>query len=199
MKNKSKITISKIYTKAGDSGTTHLVGGQKLPKDNIRIEAYGMVDELNSVIGGCREKIHSLFEEYSELKSLHNILLRVQNELFTLGSVLATLPEDIHPKMQRITKKHITKLESEIDKANDDLSVLKSFVLPGGSELNVWLHLARSVCRRAERRCVTLSHKSEIDNHIVIYLNRLSDALFVWSRWVNFISGADEELWGRES
>ncbi len=198
MKNTSKISINKVYTKVGDSGFTHLVGGQKLPKDDVRIEAYGMVDELNCVIGGCREKIQSLLNDYSDLSHLQNTLLRIQNELFTLGSVLATLPEDIHPKMERINKKHITQLESEIDTANEELSNLKSFVLPGGSELNTWLHLARTVCRRAERRCVSLSHISEIDTHIVIYLNRLSDALFVWSRWTNKIIGVDELFWERK-
>jgi len=150
MKNTSKISINKVYTKVGDSGFTHLVGGQKLPKDDVRIEAYGMVDELNCVIGGCREKIQSLLNDYSDLSHLQNTLLRIQNELFTLGSVLATLPEDIHPKMERINKKHITQLESEID------------------------------------------------THIVIYLNRLSDALFVWSRWTNKIIGVDELFWERK-
>jgi cob(I)alamin adenosyltransferase len=181
-----KLAINRVYTRRGDSGQTSLAGGQRLPKNDLRIEAYGTVDELNSFIGLARESTR-------ELPELDRILRRVQHELFNLGSILATLPQDVHPKQARITPAESEQLEREIDSMNEGLPPLRSFVLPGGSRLNAELHICRTVCRRAERRCVALA--TEVDEEILKYLNRLSDALFVWSRWASHRLGVAEILW----
>jgi cob(I)alamin adenosyltransferase len=123
------------------------------------------------------------------------ILKRVQHELFNLGSILATKPEDVHPKQPRITEAEIELLESEIDQMNADLPPLRSFVLPGGCRLNVDLHICRTVCRRAERICVALARQEEVPLEAIRYLNRLSDAFFVWSRWSSYELSAPEVLW----
>jgi cob(I)alamin adenosyltransferase len=183
-----RLAINRVYTKRGDSGETSLAGGQRLPKDDARIEAYGTVDELNSFIGIARESARDLPE-------LAQILGRVQHELFNLGSILATMPEDVHSKQARITETECEQLEREIDRMNEGLTPLRSFVLPGGSRLNAELHICRTICRRAERRCVTLAAITPIDEAIVKYLNRLSDALFVWSRWASHAAGTPETLW----
>ena len=189
------ITINKVYTKTGDSGKTGLVGGQRVSKDDIRIEAYGEVDELNALIGGCKHKIKLKVDKCEELELLSNILHRIQHELFNLGTTLATLPEDLNEKMPCILDEDIKRLEVEMDQFNNDLPTLHSFVLPGGSSINIWLHQARTVCRKAERRCVTLSKKSNLDKNVIRYLNRLSDALFVFSRWANCIQNFEENIW----
>ena len=189
------ITINKVYTKTGDSGETGLVGGQRLSKDDIRIEAYGEVDELNTIIGGCNHEVKSMIDKCKELENISNILYRIQHELFNLGTTLATLPEDLNEKMPCVVDEDITKLEIEMDHFNSDLPTLNSFVLPGGSSINIWLHKARTVCRKAERRCVKLSKTCDLDNNVIRYLNRLSDALFVFSRWVNYVQGYEENMW----
>jgi cob(I)alamin adenosyltransferase len=194
-KDNSKIKLNKIYTRTGDGGQTRLVGGQILSKDNIRIESYGMVDELNSFLGLCRESSQSLIIDFPKIKVISDNILKFQNQLFVLGSLLATLPKDIHPQMTRITKEDIETIEKLIDEVNEYLTPLKSFVLPGGSELNARLHVARSICRRVERKVVMLSHVEEIDKFIITYLNRLSDLLFVWSRWANKLMNVDEVIW----
>ena len=183
-----KLAIDRVYTRRGDAGQTSLAGGRRLPKNDLRIEAYGTVDELNSFIGLARESAR-------ELPELHRILGRVQHELFNLGSILATMPEDIHPKQARITSADSEQLEREIDRMNEGLPALRSFVLPGGSRLNAELHICRTVCRRAERVCVALAAQAEVDAAGLKYLNRLSDALFVWSRWASHKLGAPETLW----
>jgi cob(I)alamin adenosyltransferase len=183
-----RMAINRVYTRRGDTGLTSLAGGQRLPKNDPRIEAYGTVDELNSFIGLARESAR-------ELPELASILLRVQHELFNLGSVLATLPEDVHPKQARITPVEIEQLEREIDRMNEALPALRSFVLPGGSRLNAELHICRTVCRRAERIGVGLLDTGQMDDLGLAYLNRLSDALFVWSRWASHQTGAPESLW----
>jgi len=185
------ITLSRIYTKGGDTGETSLVGGQRLSKDALRIECYGTVDELISVIGLA---IVSAAES-PKLSNLGQILLRVQHELFNLGSYLATLPADLHPKQPRITDAEVEQLESDIDEMNDALEPLRSFVLPGGCRLNAELHLARTVCRRAERLLVALRRNEEVSAESLRYLNRLSDAFFVWSRWVNLTLAIGDVLW----
>ena len=190
-----KITINKVYTKTGDAGKTGLVGGQRLHKDDIRIEAYGEVDELNAVIGGCKYEIDLKTGEFSDLKKISEILHRVQHDLFNLGSTLATLPEDISETLPCVTDLDVKKLEDEIDYFNKNLPALNSFVLPGGSAINISLHKARTICRKSERRCVALSKESELDSNVIPYLNRLSDALFVWSRWVNYIQQCSENTW----
>src|SRR5262249_37336973 len=130
-----------------------------------------------------------------EMIQLSLILKRVQHELFNLGSILATKPEDVHPKQPRITTAETELLESEIDQMNEDLPALRSFVLPGGCRANVELHLCRTVCRRAERICVALARQEEVPREVIQYLNRLSDAFFVWSRWASRQLGAAEVLW----
>jgi len=185
-------TISKVYTKTGDKGKTSLVGGQKVLKSNIRIHAYGEIDELNSIIGLCIEELK--IQKY-DFKSLINSLVRVQNDLFNLGTILATKSEDMLPSMPRITEEDIVVLEDEIDKANSDLPTLHSFVLPGGSKINAYLHLARTVCRRCERVSCSLFEQEKIDQIVVSYLNRLSDAFFVWSRFVIKVLNHEENIW----
>lgn len=186
--DKPRVAINRVYTRRGDTGQTSLAGGQRLPKNDPRIEAYGTVDELNSFIGLARESARDLPE-------LDRILVRVQHELFNLGSILATMPEDLHPKQARITPAESEQLEREIDRMNEELPPLRSFVLPGGSRLNAELHVCRTVCRRAERVCVTLAQTQELDEAILKYLNRLGDALFVWSRWASHRLGVAETLW----
>jgi cob(I)alamin adenosyltransferase len=193
--NKPKLSINRVYTRKGDDGQTRLVGGQKVFKDALRIEAYGTIDELNSFVGAACETARDAVTTHPALQPMIGILSRVQHELFNLGSILATLPEDVHPNQPRITDANITDLESEIDSVNEDLPPLQSFVLPGGCRLNVDLHVCRTVCRRAERLCVTLSREEALPPEIIRYLNRLSDALFVWSRWSSQIMNAPETLW----
>ena len=190
-----RLAINRVYTRKGDSGETGLVGGQRVPKDGMRIEAYGTADELNSFLGAARADINQLAVQEPRLALLAAILLRVQHELFNLGSILATLPEDVHPRQPRVTDAEIAQLETEMDLMNEDLPALRSFVLPGGSRLDAGLHIARTVCRRAERIVIALSRTESVPGEAIRYLNRLSDALFVWSRWAGFISGARETLW----
>ena len=189
------IRLNRIYTKAGDAGETRLAGGQVLAKDDIRIDCYGTVDELNAFVGSTRIEVELRAGHYQALLPFAAILKRVQHELFNLGSILATLPEDVHPKQARITIADVLQLEREIDQANDQLEPLQSFVLPGGSRLDADLHICRTVCRRAERMLVTLARAQEVPPETVKYLNRLSDAFFVWGRWVNHVVGAPEALW----
>ena|SRR5579859_6290996 len=184
-----RLALNRIYTKAGDQGQTHLAGGQQVSKDSPRIECYGTVDELNAFTGMAAISAAEI------VPALVPILRRVQHELFNLGSILATKPEDVHPHQARITAAEIRQLETEIDGMNADLAPLRSFVLPGGTRLNTELHACRTICRRAERLAVTLARDEPIPPEAVQYLNRLSDAFFVWSRWVNHTLGVAEVLW----
>ena len=190
-----RMAINRVYTRRGDRGETSLAGGQRVPKDGPRIEAYGEVDELNSFLGAARVTASELAATEPRLSPLEGILLRVEHELFNLGSVLATLPEDVHPKQARVTDAEVAQLESEMDRMNAELPPLGSFVLPGGSRLNAALHICRTVCRRAERATVALGRVESTPPEAVRYLNRLSDALFVWSRWASHVAGAPETLW----
>jgi cob(I)alamin adenosyltransferase len=184
-----RIALNRIYTKAGDQGQTHLAGGQRIAKDALRIECYGTVDELNAFVGMAG------ISSADSIPQLAAILKRVQHELFNLGSILATKPQDVHPRQARITSSEIAQLEAEIDRMNADLAPLRSFVLPGGSRLNTELHVCRTICRRAERSAVSLAREEEIPPEVIQYLNRLSDAFFVWSRWANHVLGVPEILW----
>jgi cob(I)alamin adenosyltransferase len=190
-----RLAINRVYTRQGDRGETGLVGGQRVPKDSPRIEAYGTVDELNALAGAARATVNQLAAQEPRLAVLGAILLRVQHELFNLGSILATLPEDVHPRQARVTDAEIQQLEANMDAMNEDLPPLRSFVLPGGSRIDAELHVARTVCRRAERLCVALGRVESVPPEAVRYLNRLSDALFVWARWAAHTSGAAETLW----
>jgi cob(I)alamin adenosyltransferase len=184
-----RVALNRIYTKTGDQGQTHLAGGQRVAKDSPRIECYGTVDELNAFVG------MAAISAGETVPQLVPILRRVQHELFNLGSILATRPEDVHPKQARVTDAEVRQLEMEIDRMNADLAPLRSFVLPGGSRLNTELHACRTICRRAERLAVSLARDEAIPGETIQYLNRLSDAFFVWSRWVNHVLGVPEVLW----
>ena len=190
-----RLAINRVYTRRGDQGETSLAGGQRVPKDGPRIEAYGTVDELNSFLGAARVTATELAATEARLSLLVAILLRIEHELFNLGSILATLPEDVHPKQARVTDAEVAQLESEMDRMNEELPPLRSFVLPGGSRLDAELHICRTVCRRAERATVALGRVESIPPDAVRYLNRLSDALFVFGRWASHITGAPETLW----
>ena len=179
----------KIYTKTGDKGTTSLIGGTKVSKSDLRIEAYGTTDELNSHIGLCRDLL-------TDEKSCA-VLLEIQDRLFTIGSSLACDPVK-EPKMRipDLKESDITLLENEIDRMNDALEPMKSFILPGGHPTVSQLHIARCVCRRAERCCVRLESESrEVDATILKYLNRLSDYLFVLSRYTAHLLNVEEIKW----
>ncbi|MBM3804561.1 MAG: cob(I)yrinic acid a,c-diamide adenosyltransferase [Acidimicrobiia bacterium] len=193
--SKPKVSINRVYTRKGDGGLTRLVGGQKVPKDTLRIEAYGTVDELNAFVGAACQTARESVIVHPGLQPIVGILSRVQHELFNLGSILATLPEDVHPSQPQIADAEIAQLEREIDSANEDLPALSSFVLPGGCRLNVELHVCRTICRRAERLCVALAKKESVPAEALRYLNRLSDAFFVWSRWASQVMNASESMW----
>jgi len=193
--NKPKLSINRVYTRKGDGGETRLVGGQRVPKNSLRIEAYGTIDELNAFVGAACETTREAMATYPRLQPMIGILTRVQHELFNLGSILATLPEDIHSKQPRVTDANIAQLEGEIDSMNEGLPALKSFVLPGGCRLNVDLHVCRTVCRRVERLCVSLAGAESVPGEAIAYLNRLSDAFFVWSRWSSRVMNVPETLW----
>ena len=179
----------KIYTKTGDKGETSLFGGQRVWKDDLRINAYGTVDELNSVLGVAICEVSN--EEQKE------VLKSIQNDLFTLGSDLATPLEKENKNfvIPRVDEKFIVRLEKLIDKYEKQLPELKNFILPGGSKSAAFLHAARTVCRRAEREVTALSKQVDIGNQILIYLNRLSDLLFVLSRYENHSNGTPEPTW----
>ena len=187
------IRINKVYTRTGDGGKTRLVGGEQRFKDDPRVEAYGSVDELNSHIGLCRELLRQTSRE--EFGDLISYLKIIQNELFNLGTQLASTDDARSAELPHLSEYAVEKLESEIDSANEVLSELKSFVLPGGSVLNAQFHITRNVCRRAERRAVSLSQNEKVAPENIRYLNRLSDALFVWSRWGSHFLGDEENLW----
>jgi cob(I)alamin adenosyltransferase len=189
------ISLNRIYTKTGDGGDTRLVNGRLIPKDDLKIEAYGTVDELNSFVGMACVSARELAAASPSMGQFAETLVRVQHELFNLGSILATDPAEIHPKQPRVTAADVAKLESEIDEMNADLEILPSFVLPGGCRLNTELHVCRTVCRRAERIVIALSRREDVAADSIRYLNRLSDAFFVWSRWVCKQLGTEEVLW----
>ncbi|MEO5592552.1 MAG: cob(I)yrinic acid a,c-diamide adenosyltransferase [Chitinophagaceae bacterium] len=180
---------SKIYTKTGDKGNTSLIGGTKVPKSHLRIEAYGTVDELNSYIGLCRDL---LSDEHSR-----KILLEIQDRLFTIGSSLACDPVK-EPKMRipDLKETDVTLLENEMDRMNEPLAPMKFFILPGGHSTLSHLHIARCICRRAERCCVRLQlESSEVEPIVLQYINRLSDYLFVLVRYTGLLLQVDEIAW----
>ena len=190
--------ISKVYTRAGDAGKTRLAGGQEVWKDSVRVEAYGTVDELNSMLGLVRVSNGQAGTNVEVSERMGTILKWVQNKLFDLGGILATAPGESFPNMPTVTSEDVAHLEHLIDECQKDLTPLKEFILPGGGELAALLHVARTICRRAERLCVTLSKEESIDKALIIFLNRLSDALFVFARWVTKKQGEPEFLWERE-
>jgi cob(I)alamin adenosyltransferase len=190
------IRINRVYTRGGDRGETSLVGGQRIAKDSVRIESYGTVDELNAVLGLARVAgRRTPGGEEAERARLDALLDGIQHDLFDLGSDLATLPGDRHPNQPVVEARHVAELESAIDAFNEGLPELTSFVLPGGGPVGAFLHQARTVCRRAERSVTTLARQEAIGEHCLPYLNRLSDLLFVLSRWAARTRGEGETLW----
>jgi cob(I)alamin adenosyltransferase len=192
------IRLTRIYTRSGDKGLTGLVGGERVPKESDRLEAYGTIDELNSIVGivrtylpGYRERLGGDFDWYAEM------LRRIQNELFDVGSELATPVGAEYPGMHRMGEGEVEALEHEMDRMQEALEPLKSFTLPGGGVLNAFLHQARTVCRRAERVGWRLNRETPINENLLKYINRLSDHLFVQSRWVAKRLGEPEFLWDR--
>ncbi len=183
------VRINKVYTRHGDAGQTRLAGGQQLSKSAPRIEAYGTIDELNAAIGLVAEALRG-----AESPVLPR-LLRIQNELFDLGSQLAVLPEDRRDGTPVVTATDIERLENEIDEMNDRLPDLTSFILPGGGEASARTHLARTICRRAERNLVRLAAVEDLDGDEIKYVNRLSDWLFVAGRLIAEDAGVAETLW----
>ncbi|WP_447962327.1 cob(I)yrinic acid a,c-diamide adenosyltransferase [Nitrospira sp. Ecomares 2.1] len=190
--------ISKVYTRTGDAGKTRLAGGQEVWKDSVRVEAYGTVDELNSMLGLARVSNGQAGTSAEVSEDMGKILKWTQNKLFDLGGILATAPGESFPNMPTVTPEDVAHLEHLIDECQKDLAPLKEFILPGGGELAALLHVARTICRRAERLCVTLSREEPIERELVVFLNRLSDALFVFARWVTNKQGEVEFLWERE-
>lgn len=180
----------KIYTKTGDTGTTGLFGGPRVPKDDVRVEAYGDVDELNAVLGMARA--------VEVMPRIDEVLVPIQRDLFAIGALLATPDREKmaqHLEKARIDNARIMELERAIDEAEAELEPLRAFILPGGSRKAAALHLARTVCRRAERRVVRLQRDVDLPPLAIIYLNRLSDLLFTLARVANRRSGVMEEAW----
>ncbi len=181
----------KIYTKTGDKGETSLFAGGRVRKDNIRVEAYGTVDELNSLLGVVRS--------YALPEQAQAWLEEIQNKLFVIGADLAT-PMDSSPKwLVRLDDQPVLMLENAIDQMDEELPTMNAFILPGGVTSAATLHVARTVCRRAERICVTLAAEEATNPHVLVYLNRLSDFLFTLARWVNLKAGETETKWHSRS
>jgi len=189
-------SISRVYTKTGDRGKTCIRGVREVLKDSIRIEACGEVDELNAFVGTLKESVKKKQSQFpKEIGWFLQVLTRIQRELFDLGSLLATPPKDVSIQTLRITEKEIQRLEREIDYCSQKLPELHSFVVPGGSRCSADLHICRTVCRRAERALVHLAQKEKVPGAVLKYMNRLGDAFFVWSRWINNLLNINEELW----
>ena len=190
--------ITKVYTRRGDKGTTRLVGGQEISKDDLRTEGYGTVDELNSVVGIVRVELQRATVAGEQKEQLDGWLSEVQNDLFNLGGDLATRTEDRWEGMRLVNSTDVARLESQIDAMNAVLVPLEEFILPGGGPVAAFLHQARTVCRRGERRVVSLAAREDLNPLAVEYLNRLSDWLFVAGRWAARAAGEPEVHWDRE-
>jgi cob(I)alamin adenosyltransferase len=195
------ISITRVYTRLGDDGQTALVGGRRVPKDSPRIVAYGTVDELNAVVGLARvfnaERLKTRGAGRKHHAWLDATLRKVQNQLFDLGSELATPPDAAWEGMFRMGAGEVTELERIMDGCQKDLPPLKSFILPGGGRVHGFLHQARTVCRRAEREVLALSRVEPVGEWTLCYLNRLSDLFFVLGRWAGKHAGEKEYLWQR--
>ncbi len=199
--------LTRIYTRTGDDGTTGLVGGQRVKKNALRIEAYGTIDELSSVLGLVRTALAEIVaappaehpRALAIATALDTWLAWTQDALFNLGSDLATLPQDRWDGMPLVTEDDSRALERAIDLAQRELSPLANFIHPGGSRAGAFLHEARTVSRRAERLLVALRDDEPISGDVMRYVNRLSDALFVWSRWINHAVGQPEHLWNAKT
>lgn len=189
------IRITRVYTRSGDGGETALVGGERVAKDSPRIVAYGVIDELNSTLGVVR----ALADERREppCASLADLVRRIQNDLFDLGSELATPPSAEYEGMWKASPAEVEALEHAIDEHQKELRPLQSFILPGGGLVGATLHQARTICRRAEIEILRLSREEEVNPSLLRYVNRLSDLLFVLARWIAKALGEEEPLWER--
>ena len=183
------VRITRVYTRTGDNGETALVGGKRVPKDSPRIEAYGTIDELNSIVGLARAFNEEKLKEGEAHRFLDLVLRQIQDELFDLGSELATPPDFFKEGMYRVGEREVKKLEQVMDECQKELEPLKSFVLPGGGKIGAYLHQCRTVCRRAEREILRLSRVEELSEWPLKYVNRLSDLFFVLSRWISKQTG----------
>ena len=184
------VKINRIYTRTGDDGTTGLVGGSRAKKNSLRVTAYGEIDELNSLLGWAAS-----LALRSNVSAIHEKVMRIQQELFDIGAELATPPGAEWPTMSKASPEMATRLEQWIDSLTEGIPELRSFVLPGGTDLHCALHIARAVCRRAERSIITLSENETISTAIIIYVNRLSDLLFAMTRYESHRSKTPEILW----
>jgi cob(I)alamin adenosyltransferase len=191
------VKITRVYTRTGDQGETALVGGKRVPKDSLRVEAYGTIDELNSVVGIARTFNEEKIVAGEAHRFLDLVLRQIQDELFDLGSELATPPESFRKGMYRVGEQELKKIEQLIDECQKELGTLPSFVLPGGGKIGAYLHQCRTVCRRAERAILRLSRTEELGEWPLKYLNRLGDLFFVLSRWINKQTSEPEYLWQR--
>ena len=191
------IRITKVYTRTGDKGETALVAGKRVAKDSARIEAYGTIDELNSIVGVVRVFNAEKLDAGDAHRFLDEVLCQLQDELFDLGGELATPAESFQEGMYRVGAEQVERLEKWIDQCQQDLEPLKSFILPGGGRIGAYLHQCRTVCPRAEREILRLSRSEEINRHVLEYFNRLSDLFFVLSRWIAKQTAEPEYLWRR--
>jgi cob(I)alamin adenosyltransferase len=200
--------LTRIYTRTGDDGTTGLVGGQRVKKNALRIETYGTVDELSSVVGLARSALAEVRRKrpVQDAARANAVAARLdawlawtQDVLFNVGSDLATLTQDRWEGMPLVTADDALALERAIDEAQRDLDPLANFIHPGGAFAGAFLHQARTVCRRAERLLITLNDNEPISRDVIRFINRLSDALFVWSRWINAALDQPEHLWNPQT
>ncbi len=191
------ISITRVYTRTGDTGETGLVGGARVAKDSLRIEAYGTMDELNAIVGIVRTCNEERLADGEHHRWLEEVLHKIQNQLFDLGSELATPPGAEYEGMFKFTEAEVKGLEELMDHCQKDLEPLKSFTLPGGGRINAFMHQARTVCRRLERQVWRLAREEPVNEWDIKYVNRLSDAFFVLGRWVVKHMGEREYLWER--
>jgi cob(I)alamin adenosyltransferase len=191
------VRITKVYTRTGDRGETGLVGGKRVAKDSLRVEAYGAIDEINSIVGLARVFNEEDSAAGEARQFLDGVLCQIQDELFDIGSELATPPEFFTAGMYRVSDDEVKRLEKLMDRCQKDLEPLKSFVLPGGGRIGAYLHQCRTVCRRAERDILRLSRSEEVNPTLLKYVNRLSDLFFVLARWISKQMGEQEYLWQR--
>ncbi len=197
MNKRKGMRITRVYTRTGDAGKTRLAGGQEVWKDDLRVEAYGTVDELNASVGVARAFNAGAKGSRAARARVEKELRWIQNKLFDIGGLLATAPGQTFGNMPRVTAEDVARLERLMDECQRDLAPLKEFLLPGGGKVAACLHQARTVCRRAERRCVQLARRDTVDPMLVTFLNRLSDTFFVLARWVAKTQREPEFLWER--
>jgi cob(I)alamin adenosyltransferase len=191
------VRITRVYTRTGDKGNTALVGGRRVAKDSPRIESYGTIDELNSIIGLVRAFNAEKLGHGEAHRYLDEVLAKIQDELFDLGSELATPEDAAYAGMYRVGAAEVKRIEETIDHCQKDLAPLRSFILPGGGKIGAFLHQCRTVCRRAEREILRLSRAEDLSEWPLKYVNRLSDLFFVLARWMAKQAGEEEALWQR--